>query len=172
MSRPVMALPRPSRSILSKQGSKTLKRRTQSRGGRRAEMTWGASRAFDPRAPRGTILGVLRGSALQSCLLVLDRSRFSDRWHRERGGLISIGREVNSCIVSLGPDPVTVTHSGSGHAFAVSHWLGFTWTGFLPAAVCPSTCARDIDVRPNPGRIRKARNPTRRNRRGSRSTRR
>jgi hypothetical protein len=39
----------------------------------------------------------------------------------------------------LGLDPATVTHSGSGQAFAVRCWLGFARSGFLPAAVCPST---------------------------------
>src|ERR1700688_178827 len=42
-------------------------------------------------------------------------------------------------IVILRLDPSTVTHSGCGQAFAVRHWIGFAWSGFFPAAVCPVT---------------------------------
>jgi hypothetical protein len=42
-------------------------------------------------------------------------------------------------VVILGLDPASVAHSGSGQAFADRHWLGFAWSGFLPAAVCPMT---------------------------------
>jgi hypothetical protein len=35
--------------------------------------------------------------------------------------------------------PATVTHSGSGRAFAVRHWLGFALSGFFARGSLPVT---------------------------------